>query len=77
MSYEEIYKLHFHLLKIYEENEKHSSPYQSEIDNFKRQLNLFSEDIVQRIFVMNQLIKIYEKSRESKIKWCSDLYFKI
>ncbi|SIR66801.1 hypothetical protein SAMN05421578_1302 [Paenibacillus macquariensis] len=35
------------------------------------------EDIVQRIFVMNQLIKIYERSRESKIKWCSDLYFKI
>jgi len=77
MSYEDIYKLHFQLLKIYEENAKHSSPYQSEIDNFKRQLNLFSEDIVQRIFVMNQLIKIYEKSRESKIKWCSDLYFKI
>lgn len=77
MSYEDIYKLHFQLLKIYEENEKNSSPYQPEIDNFKRQLNLFSEDIVQRIFVMNQLIKIYEKSRESQIKWCSDLYFKI
>jgi len=77
MSYEDIYKLHIQLLKIYEDNEKYSTPYQLEIDHFKRQLNLFSEDIVQRIFVMNQLIKIYERSRESKIKWCSELYFKI
>ncbi|SIR69852.1 hypothetical protein SAMN05421578_1366 [Paenibacillus macquariensis] len=61
MIYEEICKLHFQLLKIYEKNETNPTPYQTEINNFNRQLNLFSEDIVQRIFVLNQIIKIYER----------------
>lgn len=75
MTYEDIYNLHFQLLKIYEDNEKVPTPYQSEIDHFKRQLNLFTEDIVQRIFVLNQILKIYEKNRQTKIKWCSEMYF--
>ncbi|KJD44174.1 hypothetical protein [Paenibacillus terrae] len=46
-----------------------------DINFYNRQLNFFSENIVQKIFVLNQLIKIYEKNREPKIKWCSETYY--
>lgn len=33
-----------------------------------------TEDVVQKIFVLNQLVKIYEK-REQMMKWCTEEYF--
>ncbi|OME08689.1 hypothetical protein BSK60_29645 [Paenibacillus odorifer] len=75
MKYKEIYDLHVKLLHVYENNEKYQSPYQTQINYYKRQF-FIAEDIVQRIFVLNQLLKIHEKSREVKIKWCSEEYFK-
>jgi len=75
VTYKEIYDLHIQLLHVYENNEKYQGPYQTQINYFKRQF-FIAEDIVQRIFVLNQLIKIHEKSRELKIKRCSEEYFK-
>jgi hypothetical protein len=75
MTYKEIYDLHIQLLHLYENNEKYQGPYQKQLNYFKRQF-FIAEDIVQRIFVLNQLINIHEKSRELKIKWCSEEYFK-
>lgn len=74
MTYKEVYDLHVQLLHSYEKYEKHQGPYQSQIDFFKRQFFL-TEDIVQQIFVLNQLIKIHEKRREQIIKCCSEKYF--
>ncbi|OKP97678.1 hypothetical protein A3849_14315 [Paenibacillus sp. P46E] len=59
MSYKEIYDFHVQLLHTYEKNEKHQGPYQRDIDYFKRQFFL-TEDVVQKIFVLNQLVKIHE-----------------
>ncbi len=75
MTYKEVYDLHIQLLHIYGKSEKHQGPYQNQINYFKRQF-FFTEDIVQRIFVLNQLIKIHEKRREQIIKGCSEKYFK-
>ncbi|OMC92046.1 hypothetical protein BJP46_09570 [Paenibacillus odorifer] len=69
MRYKEIYDLHVQLLHVYENNEIYQGPYQTQINYYKRQFYI-AEDIVQRIFVLNQLLKIQEKSREIKIKWC-------
>ncbi|WP_336101222.1 hypothetical protein [Paenibacillus phytohabitans] len=74
-TYKEIFDLHVQLLRIYEKNENYQGPYQKQINYFKRQLFL-TEDIVQRIFVLNQLIKIHEKGREENVKWCAEEYFK-
>ncbi|MDQ0195531.1 hypothetical protein J2T20_003918 [Paenibacillus wynnii] len=60
--YKEVYEIHNQLLHINEKREKHQGPYQNQINYFKRQF-FFTEDIVQRIFVLNQLIKIHEKRR--------------
>lgn len=65
MNYENVYELHLQLLKVYEKNTKHSGAYESQINYYKRQLFIFAEDNVQRIFVINQLLKIYEKIEKS------------
>ena len=75
MSYKEIYDLHVQLLHTYEKHEKHQGSYQREINYFKRQFFL-TEDVVQKIFVLNQLLKIHEKERAQIVKWCSEKYFK-
>lgn len=76
MSYQEVFDLHIQLLLIYEKNRKTPSPYQREINYYKRQFYI-AEDIVQKIFVMNQLVRLHEKSRVEQIKWCSEEYFNI
>ncbi|CAH1208503.1 hypothetical protein PAECIP111892_03122 [Paenibacillus auburnensis] len=73
-TYKEIFDLHVQLLHIYEKNEMHQGANQKRINYFKKQL-LLTEDIVQRIFVLNQLIKIHEKGREENVKWCAEEYF--
>lgn len=60
---------------MYERNQKDCQAYQKDINFYYRQLNFFCENIVQKIFVLNQLIKIYEKNREPQIKWCSETYY--
>lgn len=75
INYKEIYKLHIQLLEVYEKNKNGSNLYQKDIQFYNRQLGFFCENMVQRIFVLNQLIKIYEKDREFLIKGCSDAYF--
>ncbi|AET57182.1 hypothetical protein HPL003_01990 [Paenibacillus terrae HPL-003] len=75
INYKDIYNLHIQLLDVYERNQKDRHPYQKDINFYYRQLNFFSENIVQKIFVLNQLIKIYEKNREPQIKWCSETYY--
>jgi len=75
MNYDDVYKLHLQLLSIYEKNARYSWTYQRQIDYFKRQLFMFAEDSVQRIFVLNQLLKIHEKTRESLVNNCADQYF--
>ncbi|MEE4570749.1 hypothetical protein V2U94_24340 [Paenibacillus polymyxa] len=75
INYKEIYNLHIQLLDVYERNQKERHPYQKDINFYNRQLNFFCENIVQKIFVLNQLIKIYEKNREPQIKWCSEIYY--
>jgi hypothetical protein len=67
--------MHVQLLSLYEKNMKSSFPYQREINYYKRQF-YFTQDIVQRIFVLNQLILLHEKSRAEQIKWCSKEYFR-
>ncbi|ETT47082.1 hypothetical protein C162_18380 [Paenibacillus sp. FSL R7-269] len=75
MNYSQIYELHIQLLKGYASHKrKGESPYQREINYYRNQLR-FAEDIVQRIFVLNQLVKIHEKERENMIRWCSETYF--
>ncbi|MEK3875703.1 hypothetical protein [Paenibacillus sp. FSL M7-0420] len=75
MNYSEIYDLHLQLLKAYAaHNNGEYSAYQREIDYYTNQLRL-AEDMVQRIFVLNQLVKIREKERDGLISWCSDTYF--
>ncbi|UQZ33397.1 hypothetical protein C2I18_07395 [Paenibacillus sp. PK3_47] len=77
MDYSRIYDFHIQLLGSYASYEsKSSSPYQKEINYYINQLR-FTEDIVQRIFVLNQLVKIYENERENLIKSCSEDYFTI
>ncbi|MEK4290409.1 hypothetical protein [Paenibacillus sp. FSL P4-0502] len=72
MTYKEIYDLHIQLLYVYE---KRQGPYQKQLNYFKGQF-FIADDIVQRIFVLNQLLKIHEKNRRFMIKWCSEEYFK-
>lgn len=75
MTYKELYDLHIQLLHIYENSEEHQGgSYQNQINYFKRQF-FFTEDIVQPIFVLNQLINIHEKRREQITKCCSEEYF--
>ncbi|MNC43789.1 hypothetical protein D3C75_926660 [compost metagenome] len=75
MNYDDVYKLHLHLLSIYEKNERYSGAYQKQINYYKKQLFMFTEDNVQRIFVLNQLIKIHEQTREVLVNRCADRYF--
>ncbi|WP_341282076.1 hypothetical protein [Paenibacillus sp. FSL H8-0537] len=75
MNYDDIYKLHLQLLSIYEKNEQSSSPFQQEINYYKKQLCMFTQDNIQRIFVLNQLIKIHEKTREVLVSSCANQYF--
>lgn len=75
MNYDDIYKLHLQLLSIYEKDQRYYGPCQTQIDYYKRQLFMFTEDNVQRIFVLNQLLKIHEKTRETIVKSCADRYF--
>lgn len=75
MNYSEVYELHLLLLRAYSAlNNEEYSAYQSEIDYYTNQLR-FAEDVVQRIFVLNQLVKIHEKERDDLIRWCSETYF--
>lgn len=74
MTYKEIHDLHVQLLSIYKKNQKSYDPYQKEIDYFNRQFYI-AKDIVQRIFVMNQLVILYEKSRAEQVKYCLEKYF--
>ncbi|ETT65180.1 hypothetical protein C173_19161 [Paenibacillus sp. FSL R7-277] len=75
MNYSEIYDLHLQLLKAYSaHNNREYTAYQREIDYYTNQLR-FAEDMVQRIFVLNQLVKLHEKEREDLIRWCSEAYF--
>lgn len=74
LSYKEVYDLHVQLLSIYEKNKKSSSPYEREIQYYRQQY-FIAQDIVQKTFVLNQLILIHEKRRAAQIRWCSDLYF--
>ncbi|MNC32590.1 hypothetical protein D3C76_380770 [compost metagenome] len=75
MNYDDIYQLHLQLLSIYEKNERYSRADQKQIDYYKKQLFMFAEDNVQRIFVLNQLLKIHEKTREVLVNSCADRYF--
>lgn len=54
-------------LHTYEKYEKYQGQYQREINYFKRQFFL-TEDVVQNIFVLNQLVKIHEKERAQIVK---------
>lgn len=75
MNYSEVYDLHLQLLRAYSAlNNEEYSAYQAEIDYYTNQLR-FAEDMVQRIFVLNQLVKIHEKERDDLIRWCSETYF--
>ncbi|WP_405108091.1 hypothetical protein MHH28_28555 [Paenibacillus sp. FSL K6-1217] len=75
MNYSEIYSLHIQLLKAYAANNNGGySAYQREINHYRDQLR-YAEDIVQRIFVLNQLVKLHEKEREDMMKWCTEQYF--
>ncbi|OME71508.1 hypothetical protein BSK65_10735 [Paenibacillus odorifer] len=74
MTYKDVYDLYIQLLHIYEKNEKYQGAYQKKIDYYKRQFFL-TEDIVQKIFVLNQLIKIYEEKRGRIVQCCSEEYF--
>lgn len=75
MNSDDIYKLHLQLLSIYEKNERYSSSHQRQINYFKNQLFMFTEDNVQRIFVLNQILRIHEKTRELLINKCANEYF--
>ncbi|ASA24284.1 hypothetical protein [Paenibacillus donghaensis] len=75
MNYDDVYKLHLQLLSIYERKERYSRNHQMQIDYYKKQLFMFTEDNVQRIFVLNQLLKIHEKTREDIVNRCADHYF--
>ncbi len=75
MNYDDVYKMHLQLLSIYEKNERYSGTYQTQIDYYKRQLFMFAEDNVQRVFILNQLLKIHERTREVLVKRCADQYF--
>lgn len=74
MGYKEIYDLHVQLLHTYEKNKHYQVQYQREVNYFKRQF-FMTEDVVQKIFVLNQLVNIQEKERAQVVKWCSDKYF--
>ncbi|WP_340021764.1 hypothetical protein MHI24_22575 [Paenibacillus sp. FSL K6-1096] len=75
MNYSEVYELHLQLLRAYSAlNNEEYSAYQGEIDYYTNQLR-FAEDMVQRIFILNQLVKIHEKERDDLIRWCSETYF--
>ncbi|CAH1057606.1 hypothetical protein [Paenibacillus pseudetheri] len=75
MNYDDVYRLHLQLLSIYEKNERYSSSHQQQISYYKKQFFMFAEDNVQRIFVLNQLLKIHEKTREVLVDSCADRYF--
>ncbi|OZB96548.1 hypothetical protein CJP46_11770 [Paenibacillus sp. XY044] len=69
-----VHNLHMQLLEVYEKCQSSQHRYQLELEYYYRQLNFFCTDTLQRIFVLNQLINIYEKRRGSQIQWCSDLF---
>ncbi|WCM60713.1 hypothetical protein [Paenibacillus polymyxa] len=71
MDLNRIYRLHIQLLDVYERNQVSRNPYQKDINFYYRQLNFFCSNTRQRVFVLNQLLKLYEKSREDQIQWCS------
>lgn len=75
MSYLDIYELHLQVLKIYEKQTRYPLLEQNKINYFKRQMNFFAEDTAQRIFVLNQILNIYESHRQTLVKSCSDQYF--
>ncbi|ADM71988.2 hypothetical protein GMA19_04216 [Paenibacillus polymyxa E681] len=75
MNDEDFYKLHLQLLSIYEKNKQCSGAYQKKTDYYKKQLSMFAENNVQRVFVLNQLLKIHEKNREALVSSCADRYF--
>ncbi len=75
MNYDEVYNLQLQLLSLYEKNVRHFGANKRQIDYYKQQLFMFAEDKVQRIFVLNQLLKIHEKTREALVKDCADRYF--
>jgi hypothetical protein len=75
MGYLEIYKLHLQLIQTYKDHERRISPFKTQRDYYRDQL-LLTEDIAQRIFVINQIVTIHEKERANLIQWCSDTYFK-
>lgn len=75
MNYEEVYKLHLQLLSVYEKNARYSGGRQQQLNYYKNQLFMFAEDNVQRIFVLNQLLKIHEKTRGILVSNCADRYF--
>ncbi|ASA19819.1 hypothetical protein B9T62_02760 [Paenibacillus donghaensis] len=70
MTYKEAYDLHVQLLHVYEQNLENSHPYRTQINHFKKQFYI-AEDMVQRIFVLNQIIKIHEARKEQLIHVCS------
>ncbi|WP_342565428.1 hypothetical protein NST84_09975 [Paenibacillus sp. FSL R7-0345] len=75
MNDEEVYRLHLQLLNVYEKSIRPSGASQRQIDYYKQQLFMYAEDNVQRIFVLNQLLKLHEDSREFLVKDCADRYF--
>ncbi|CAM4449428.1 hypothetical protein [Paenibacillus typhae] len=75
MNDEEVYRLHLQLLNVYEKSIRPSGANQRQIDHYKQQLFMYAEDSVQRIFVLNQLLKLHEDSREYLVKDCADRYF--
>ena len=75
MDYDDVYKLHLQLLSIYEKNERYSGSNQRQINYYKQQLFMFAEDNVQRIFVLNQLLKIHGNTRKALVDNCAERYF--
>ncbi|NOU80342.1 hypothetical protein GC101_15840 [Paenibacillus sp. LMG 31459] len=74
MTHKELYDLHMQLLFDYEKYNNCLSSNQRDINYYKQQF-FIAQDIVQRIFVLNQLLNLHEKSRAQHIKWCSGGYF--
>lgn len=75
MDLNKVYQLHMQLLEVYEKNQ--ISAYScgenvsgKGIDYYYRQLNFFCINKIERVFVLNQLIKLYEKGRMNQISWC-------
>lgn len=75
MGFMEIYKLHLDLVETYKEHKRCNSPFDTQRNYYRDQL-LFTKDVAQRVFVLNQIVKLHEKERENLIQWCSETYFK-